>query len=123
MRGKIKNRQQVGRVVDFSGLRWGSITPTDIDGFIDFGGKKFVVFELKYGGAPLPKGQRLAIERLVDGLEKGGSRAIAFICTHNDDGDIAAANAVITEYRLNGEWRESSNSVLLPAGIEWFRKA
>jgi len=38
------------------------IIPTDIDGFIDYGGKVFVYFEAKLIGAPVRRGQRLALE-------------------------------------------------------------
>ena len=33
-RGKIRNRECAGQLKDFSGLRFGKITPTDIDGFV-----------------------------------------------------------------------------------------
>ena len=45
-RGVIHNRERGAQIRDYSGLRFGNITPTDIDGFMDFGGRVFVVFEL-----------------------------------------------------------------------------
>ena len=44
-RGVIRNRQFAQQLRDFSGLRFGKITPTDIDGFMDFGDRLFVVLE------------------------------------------------------------------------------
>jgi hypothetical protein len=37
----INSREQIKIVNDFSGLRFGSISPTDIDGMIDFQNKAF----------------------------------------------------------------------------------
>lgn len=65
-RGVIRNREYAKQLKDFSGLRYGKITPTDIDGFLDFGDQLFVVVEGKHAGSAIQTGQRLALERLVD---------------------------------------------------------
>ena len=49
-RGKIGNRRRALQIRDFTGLRWGNITPTDIDALIDFGDKVFVFIEVKKKG-------------------------------------------------------------------------
>jgi len=59
----IKNREAAKQINDFSGLSWGKITPTDIDGFVEFGGKLFVCMECKYKNAEMGKGQKLALLR------------------------------------------------------------
>lgn len=51
-RGIIRHRRRRLQVNDFSVLRYGRITPTDIDGFLDFGGRAFVFIELKHGDVP-----------------------------------------------------------------------
>ena len=46
-RGKIRDATLIDRLRDFSGLRYGRITPTDIDAFMEFGNKAFVFIEAK----------------------------------------------------------------------------
>jgi len=108
-RGSINNRGRAKQLRDFSGLRFGNITPTDIDGLIEYQNKAYIIFELKLIGATVPPGQRLALERLTDDLEKAGKQTLCIIASHNIDNynkDIDAANTSVTEYRLKGEWTQ-----------------
>ena len=101
-RGIIQNRKYAKQINNFSGLRVKNITPTDIDGFIDFGNKKFVFIEMKYRGAKLPYGQRLALERLIDSCNKD---AVLIIAQHDtESGDIDVANSIVREYRYKKKW-------------------
>jgi molybdate-binding protein len=71
------------QLVDFKGLAIdGSIYPTDIDGLIEYKDSKYIIFEIKYGDADVPFGQRLALQRMVDDFIKVGKQAVAFICEH-----------------------------------------
>ena len=104
-RGVIRNREFKQQIADFSGLRFGKITPTDLDAFMDFHNKLFVFVESKHGGAPLPYGQRLAIERLCDACHNPRIRyAVAFITKHESNGDIDFSQTVVTQYRWAGKW-------------------
>ena len=106
-RGKIINRKRKKQLSDFSGLRYGKITPTDIDGFIDFGNIVFIFFELKLEDVELPTGQRLALERLVDGMEKEGKCSIGIIAIHgifSTNKDIDASSCIVTCYRFKKQW-------------------
>ena len=104
-RGVIRNRAFKQKIADFSGLRFGNITPTDLDAFMDFNNKLFVFVEAKHGGAPLSYGQRLAIERLCDACHRPPERyAVAFITSYNNEGDINFAQTTVTQYRWNGKW-------------------
>ena len=40
--------------MDFTGLRWGKITPTDIDGFVEIRDKAYVFIEVKYSNTFAP---------------------------------------------------------------------
>lgn len=104
-RGKIRNRAQAQQIRDFRGLKWGTITPTDIDAFFEIDNKLFVLIELKYKKAKLPYGQKLAIERIIDALQKT-VEAIAIICWHEipPSSDINAAECYVTEYRYRKRW-------------------
>ena len=101
-RGIIKNRNYATQIKDFSGLRYGKITPTDIDGFIDFGNKLFIFMETKFKESLLPYGQRLALERLVDNGTVAYSLGI--ISEHETNGDIDMANCIVREIRWKKVW-------------------
>lgn len=100
---KIRNHNLVGQVRDFSGIRYGSIYPTDLDGLIEYHNKCFVFIETKYGDAELPGGQRLALERLCDDMQRT-KPALLIICSHNSSGDIDMANTIAREFRYRFEW-------------------
>jgi len=120
-RGKIRGREYATQVKDFTGLRWGKITPTDIDGLIDFGGKFIVVFELKYIGTEMPHGQRLALERLSDGSK---TPMLVLVATHNTppEEDIKVHAATVIEWRWNGKWGKPLKTISLYDSIESARK-
>jgi hypothetical protein len=106
-RGVIRNRAAAQQLRDFSGLRYGRITPTDIDAYMEFGGRLFVFVEAKYGGALLPYGQQLAIERLVDAIHNPPHRyAVAMVVSHDTQGaDVSFADTRVQRYRWAGRWR------------------
>ena len=108
--GVIRNREYATRVRDFSGLRFGTITPTDLDGLIEYKDRGYVLIEVKYGETRLPDGQRLALERLCDDLQKT-KPALLVIGSHHSRGDIDVAQAVVTEYRYNTQWRERESRI------------
>lgn len=104
-RGKIYNAGRAGQLRDFSGLRYGTITPTDIDAFIDFGNELFIFIEAKYNGTELPYGQRLALERLCDAAnEKVRSFALIVSHSYSPEEPIDFSMAQATEYRWNHRW-------------------
>lgn len=118
MRGKINNRQAAQQIRDFSGLRWKNITPTDIDGLIEYQGRGFIFIETKFGDAKLPYGQRLALARLVDGLSKPSICLITRHTTRPED-DIDMANSIVTEYYWHGKWT-TTKPIKLKDAIDGF---
>lgn len=96
---------------DYSGLRFRNITPTDIDGFVEYRNKAYIFLELKYGDAPLPPGQRLALERLCDDLQKRKPTLLIVATHHSAHEDIDAARATIAEFRYKGRWRMRRGTV------------
>lgn len=103
-RGIIRQREISNTVKDFSRLRWKNITPTDIDGFIDFANRCFVVIELKYKQTEVPYGQLLAIERLVDGLGVNGKHSLGIVASYDTCGDVDVAICVVRSIRTTGKW-------------------
>ena len=58
------------------------ITPTDIDGFIEYGGELFIFFEGKCAGVQMLAGQKSAYKSIVDIIGKGGGLAFCFTFEH-----------------------------------------
>ena len=124
-RGVIQNRDRKRQIVDFSNLKYGKITPTDIDGVLDFGNRLFVYFELKHGNAEVPYGQRLALERLVDSNANSGIPACCLIARHyvnNTEEDVNAAITEVVEYRWEAEWHKPKEPILLFQAIDKLRE-
>jgi len=122
-RGVIRNREYANQVKDYSGLRYGNITPTDLDGMIDFQNLAFVFIELKFANAELPYGQRLALERLTDDIESTGKAAITIVAEHNTsrDKDIDVAHCKVVEARIQGEWKSFPDNFNVRWVIDYFR--
>ena len=119
-RGIIRNREWASQIKIFSGLRFGKITPTDIDGFLDFDNRIFIFLEIKRGAALPPYGQRLALERLCDTCEKAGKSSLVLIASHDTGGDIDAANLPVVQIRLHGKWRKPHRPMNVRQAIDDF---
>lgn len=124
MRGKIYNEARAKQIRDFSGLNFGTITPTDVDGLLDFGNKLFVLIEAKKEGVELPGGQRLALERMCDAIHDSGKMSALLIVTHDTPADqpIDFAGCPVTECKLNGEWKTIKHSTTCRKAIEYLLK-
>lgn len=84
----------------FDGFRYGSITPTDIDGVIDYHDFVWVLFEAKLAGKDVPRGQRLALERLIQNAYRARKHGIALIIEHEVDDcrkDVYAKDCMVRE--------------------------
>jgi len=104
-RGAIKNKEGASILCDFTGLQYGKITPTDLDGFVDFGNKIFVLIECKGGDAKMPYGQQLALERLVDN-SKVKSLLIVARWEKLSKGFIDVSKCKVTQIRFAGKWHK-----------------
>lgn len=112
-RGKIQFRDRARQIINYDGLRFKNITPTDIDGLIEYHDKGFVFYEYKLKNAKMSNGQRMALERLADAVQKGKKPAVVFLCTHsaeNPETDIDAANARVIETYYNGKWHKKDGT-------------
>jgi len=120
-RGKIRNRDQAQQIRDFSGLKWGKITPTDIDAFFEINNELFIIIEIKFKGKSMPYGQKWALERLVDALQKD-KNAILIIAKHNErpNVDIDAAKCEVIKYRFKKEWIIVRKQWELKEFCDWF---
>jgi hypothetical protein len=121
-RGEANNLSCAAQLRDFTGLRFGNRTPTDLDLFLDLGNKVFIVGEAKYRGAQLPFGQRLAIERLCD---ESKVQCFGLVLSHNQPPEqrIDFANAVVLEFRFLHQWVPVSKPIKCRAFIDAIQRA
>ena len=106
-RGVIQNRARKQQIADMSGLRFNKITPTDLDGFIDFDNRLFVFIEGKFIGTPVLYGQGLSIDRLCDACHTPPKRyAYAIIADHHHPTgeDIDFSSMTVRTIRQNQRW-------------------
>ena len=114
-RGKIQNRERARQIIDFSGIRYGNITPTDIDGFFERADEAFVFYELKFHDAEMPTGQEVALKRLVDATRAAHKKSVLFMCRHEIEDaakDVDAAKAIVKKVYFNGEWHNGDGRTL-----------
>lgn len=104
-RGRIYNEERARQIRDFSGLRYGTKTPTDIDGLIEDSEKCYVFLEAKCKGTELPEGQEKALVRLCDDLQTV-KPTLLVISEHETkpDESIPMAETVVIKYRWMKEW-------------------
>ena len=119
-RGKIRNPANIARLRDFSSLRFGTITPTDIDAFMEFGGKSFIFIEAKRHGYTMPYGQRLALERLCDACSGEGRKSTLIIVEHDDEDIIDFGPLHVREIRFEGQWITPESNLTLRQTVKMF---
>lgn len=104
----IQNNDRFVQPVYFDGMEIGKIHPTDIDSFIEYHNVLFVFWELKEQGKDFEqvRGQFTALVRTVDRIEKGGGKAVLYVCEHNvpKDKPIHLADTIVVKAYWQGEW-------------------
>ena len=120
-RGIIRNEQNM-KTASFSGLRWGNVTPTDIDCMIEFGNRLFVFVELKHEASTMPYGQQLALTRLCDAIER--SVPCYIIAGSHSEGPherINVAEASVTRVYHAGRWHSPKAPITVRIAIDRLR--
>jgi hypothetical protein len=107
-RGVIRNKELAQQIKDFSNLVYGTISPTDIDGFIDFQNRLFVFIELKHRNAQIKTGQRIALERVCDACKTEKRESVVIIGEHQTEPDkgIDVAGARVVFVRWQKRWHQ-----------------
>ena len=121
-KGAIYNRARAKQLRDFSGLLYGNITQTDIDGLIEYQNKCYIFYETKLKGNPLPFGQRLALERITDDLAKI-KPTICIVSEHDikdPNQDIYVSLTPVLEYRFRGAWHTPKDLINARQLSDWF---
>ena len=121
-RGAIRNEDFAKQLVDFSGLVYGKISPTDVDLYIDFQNRVFVFGEYKFGKTLMEFGQRLALERLCDEREGATRKTIGLVASHRTPAtqQVDGAAAVVTEFRFKKKWRVPKHPITVRQAIDSF---
>lgn len=107
-RGAIHSARRARQLHDFSGLTIGKITPTDLDGLIDYHNESFAFIEIKHADAELPFGQQLALKRVVDLIARAGKRSALFVSEHQVVDTFQQVDAARTLVR----WRYERGEVI-----------
>ncbi len=103
----LEHPERAAQLVDLTGINYGNLSPTDVDGFLEIKNKLFVFFEFKNENAPpIGYGQRTALERVVDALHQSGKVSLAVIGQHNTAHAeiVNGAASKALEVRWQGQW-------------------
>lgn len=122
-RGSIQFKNRAKQIIDFSGIRFSNITPTDIDGVIDYHDRAFVFIEMKLDGAEMPYGQQLCLERIVNAIQKSDRDACALLCRHNKrstEEDVQAAETYVERVFWKGSWHGLKRPMTTKEVVESF---
>lgn len=128
MPSRINDPHKMKQLIDFQGLEVdGSIYPTDIDGLIEYKDSEYIIFEVKYGSAEVPRGQKLALKRMIDDFTKAGKQAVAFVCEHtvkDADTPVVAAWCKVREiyYGKEKRWRAPDAEITVRDAVQSFQK-
>ena len=120
VKGRIKYLERYKQLISYEGLkRRRNITPTDIDGFIDYNGINFVYIEGKLVDKEIDCGQRKALEHAVDSHTSAGHRSCAIIFRHNEPPEniIMAKDKPVSDIYYDREWREPKQKGITVLGF------
>ena len=120
-RGVIRNRARGKQIIDFSDLRYGNITPTDIDCCIDWHNRAWVFVEYKVKGNKMPDGQELFYKRLCNDLSKK-KPTIVIEAYHEEPptNDIDGGACIVSRYYYKGEWHDPLDEIRVADAIQQF---
>lgn len=123
----FKNRNRAKQLISFENMkRRGGLTPTDIDGFQEYGGKLFLYFEGKYGGKTMESAQSWAFASICESyheenVEPKDLKQVAWVLVFNHDvhdteEDVVAKDQYVTNVisSVYPEWRVPESPEVVP---------
>lgn len=124
-RTKIINPERMKQVIEFTGLQYGTITPTDFDIVIELNDQAWIISEIKHGTKKLPYGQRLALQRAIQDFISTEKKAVAIVAEHYIDDvsqPIVAAECTVREFFPYNtlRWHQAKNNLTLKDCIDYF---
>ena len=111
----VQHRKRMKQLITFDGLDFGSITPMDIDGVIEYHDKAVILLEYKLKGCNMPDGQRLCLERLSDDCAKAGKISCVLLAEHETydaDEDVRAGEAIVKRIYWKSIWHKADGSTV-----------
>ncbi len=111
----IQSRRRYSQFIDFSGLVFGSIHPTDSDMEIEYHNKAWIFVEIKYNRKELTGGQKIAFERKINDLASIGKQVVLFVADHfvsDVETDVDAASCPVRKFYWQGKWYKGDGSDL-----------
>ena len=117
-RGEIKFKNRGAQLNSFKGMvRRRNITPTDIDGFIDYNGNAFIILEGKLNGAPFNYGQKLALENIC---KNSNVPCLVILFEHNTptNEEVDVKNQPVKSVYYNGSWKHLEDKNVLDTIVE-----
>lgn len=114
MSSLIRNSNQTKQGIDFTGIEYGKIHPTDIDAVLEFDNEALILMEVKKKGNKIPTGQRLVLERIANSWHT--NKSIVLYVTHsfeNDNKDIPLSLCNVDSVYINKEWRNVKKIISL----------
>lgn len=121
-RGKIRNYARARQQRDYSGLRYGNITPSDIDGHIEYHDICHIFIEIKSPDVEMPYGQKLEHERLNDDLSQV-KPTLTILVENNESNpmkDICVATCPVVSIYRNKQWRVAKKPLTVKEVIDSF---
>ena len=106
-----KNPNRAKQLLLFDGLEFSNnIAPMDLDGLIEYQNRKRVLIEVKLQNTPVPRGERLALERMVNDFSIAGKEAMAIIVDHkvfDPKEDVHVKDCLVRElyHSRERQWR------------------
>lgn len=122
----FKNRDRAKQLILFDGLDFDTnISPMDLDGLIEYHDKKRVLIEAKLVNTPVPTGERLALERMVNDFGKAGKKALAIIADHkvfDPKEDVHIRECIVRElyYSVEKQWRKPNKMLTVEEALNMF---
>ncbi len=117
------------RLIDFEGMNYGKIRPTDLDVIYEIQNNIYILCEVKYHDWKENRGQDLCFERLCDDLTRAGKKVLGiYAVTHTDfytTGEKIYLNeCIVHKFRLGYEWHNIGPKIwtVKEAIDKYFRK-
>lgn len=123
---QFKSRDRAKQLLLFDGLNYDShISPMDLDGLIEYKNKKRILIEAKLNKTPVPYGEKLALERMVDDFGKAGKEALAIIADHkvfDPKEDVHVRECIVRElyYSKERQWRAPKRMITVQDAMDAF---
>lgn len=123
--GDINNLNRARQLLVFKNMVFGGNKyPTDIDAFIEYKNKAYVIIEVKSDDAVLGVGQSLALERMCDDLG-GSKKCLLVIARHNTPTgtDVDLASCVVDRIRYQKRYTVPTKPITVKQITQRFIKS